>query len=107
MGYTGYCVDSPKLTHLRNVSPQSMPANSRTERAQALEKERKRQKTCFELFGEFRSRFLQILGFVFKPMASGKPLLNVRLTRCALPWHTLDIAFSLKGHEVHSRMKDS
>jgi hypothetical protein len=69
MGYTGYCVDSPKLTHLRNVSPQSMPANSRTERAQALEKERKRQKTCFELFGEFRSRFLQILGFVFKPMA--------------------------------------
>ena len=37
--------------------------------------------------------------------ADGHEPLNVRLMRCALPWHTLDIAFSLKGHEVHSRIK--
>ena len=57
--------------------------------------------SCLENFGAVFFRFWVL----FSSRWPGKPLLNVRLMRCALPWHTLDITFSLKGHEVHSRMK--
>lgn len=104
MGYTGYCVDSPKLTHLRNVPPRAcllIRELSELKLWRRKGKDKRLVLSCLENFGAVFFRFWVL----FSSRWPGKPLLNVRLMRCALPWHTLDIAFSLKGHEVHSRMK--